>query len=167
MAETSDQDLWPPAKISTRLPSSNGRSGGIAASHRRLLARDDRFRPLRQHGVAEHRSEAAQRGRRRGDAVEPAFEERGCEAFPQRVRHPDHRLGADHHVGFRAVHGLHLAKPRIAGEAAQDAQAEFIEQRRHAPELAADVPFADQVHVVRGDAGAVAPAAPDRARACR
>ncbi len=35
----------------------------------------------------------------------------------------------------------------------QDAQAEFVEQRQHVPELARDVVFADQVHVVHGDAG--------------
>ena len=51
-------------------------------------------------------------------------------------------------LAFGAVHGLDLAKAAVAGEGAEDAQAQFVEQRRDVPELAADVPFADQIDVV-------------------
>ena len=39
-------------------------------------------------------------------------------------------------------------KTRIAGQRAQDAQAEFVEQRGDVPELAGDVVFADQIDIV-------------------
>ncbi|EXI73687.1 MAG: hypothetical protein AW07_02373 [Candidatus Accumulibacter sp. SK-11] len=50
------------------------------------------------------------------------------------------------------MHGLHLMEACVAGERAQNAQAQFVEQRRDMPELPGDVVFADEVHVVYANA---------------
>ena len=53
------------------------------------------------------------------------------------------------------MHGLHLAKARIARKRRQDAQAQLVEQRRDMKELTGDVVLADQIDVVHLDAGSL------------
>ena len=104
-------------------------------------------------GVVQQSGEIAKGLGRVGDAVEAALEPGHAVIVFELARDMEHGLGADHHVGLGAVHGLHFAEAAVAGKAAQHAQAEFVEQRRDVPELAADVPLADQIDVVAFDAG--------------
>ena len=115
-----------------------------------FLAGDQRLGAGDQVRVADQPGEIAQGVGHVLYPVEAAFEIRDAEMLLHLARDVQQRLGADHHVDPGAVHGLHLGKARIARQGAEDAIAEFVEQRRDMPELAGDVVFADQVDVVSG-----------------
>ena len=83
-----------------------------------LLARDQHLGASNQIGIAEEAGEIAERLRSVGDAVEAAFEVRCAVVFAELARDMQHGLGADDHIGLRAVHGLHLAEAGIAREGA-------------------------------------------------
>ena len=120
-----------------------------------LLARDHRFRASAEIGdrraTAQNRGRLARcRRRRRNFPRRTGWRRSSCSLRAT----CSIGLGAHHHISLRAMHGLHLAKARIAGEGAEDPQPEFVEQRSDVPELAAYVPFADQIDVMRRNSNA-------------
>ena len=117
----------------------------------RLLAADHRLGTRGQIGVPEQRREVAESLRSIGDPVKASLEIGHTEGLFEFACDIEQRFGADHHRRLRPMHGLHFMKACVPGERAQDPQAEFVEQRREVPELAGDVVFANQVHVVHGD----------------
>ncbi len=82
------------------------------------------------------------------NAVETALEP-GCPVgLLQLAGNIDHRLGADHHVGFGTVHGLHLPVAGITRQGAEHPEAQFIQQRQDMPQFTGDVVFTNQADIV-------------------
>ena len=117
-----------------------------------LLARDQLFgalhQLLRRAALDQQPRDFAQGIAGILDAVERALEERNAVALLHLARDIDHRLGADHHRRAGAMRRGDLVIAAVAGNAGQDADAEFVEQRLHLPQLAGEIEFADDVDVV-------------------
>ena len=116
-----------------------------------LLLGDQRVGAVEQIGrrAARHQQprHVAQRRRGVGDAVERALEPRDAPAVLHLAGQGEQRLRAHHHVDPGPVGGGDLAEPGIAGQAGAQADAQPFEQRRHLPQLAGDVVFAQQIDV--------------------
>ncbi len=113
-----------------------------------LLPRDDGLGAGGQVRVADDPGEVPQGLGDIGHPIETALEPRRAVALLEQAGDIDHGLGADHHIDRRAVQGLHLPETGVARQVAQDPQAQLIEERQDVPELAGDVVFTDQGHVV-------------------
>ena len=142
------QDLTP-ARVEQHLLAGEASAPGLEALvDGRLLAGDQ---GLGAGGQVRGVDDAGEVAERLGDvrhAVEAALEPGRAEALLELAGHVHHGLGADHHVDLGAVHGLHVAKARVAREGAQHPQAQLVEQGQHVPQLASDVVLAHQGHVV-------------------
>ena len=82
------------------------------------------------------------------NAVEGAFEEGNAVALFHLARHIDHRFRAHHHRGARAMGISHFPIFAVTRNAGEDANAQFVEQRLHLPQLAGEIIFSNDIDVV-------------------